>query len=135
MVQRGIRDSTLAVMLGVIAAGGARAHDDPEHGPGSREVRAGAFHVHLVPLGNGFEVHVHDAVSHKSVDLSRAESKATLLADGKTSVLPLAVKATGILTSAQTLPQQWTLLVTLHVPGQKPAQARFTSTRADAHAR
>ncbi len=104
MVQRGIRDLTLAVMLCVIAAGGARAHDEPEHGPGSRDVRAGAFPVHLVPLGNGFEVHVHDAVSHKAVDLSRAKSKATLL-------------------------------VTLHVPGQKQAQTHFTSTRADAHAR
>jgi hypothetical protein len=134
MIQRRMCNLALAALLGVIGTSAALAHDDHEHGPGSRDVRAGAFHVHLVPVGKGFEIHVHDAATHTSVDLSRATSKATLLADGKTSVLPLAVKGAGILTSAQALPKQWTLLVSLNVPGQKPAQARFTSTKIDEHA-
>lgn len=135
MIERCIRDLALAALWCVLVTGTASAHED-EHdaGPGGREVRAGAFHVHLVPVGQGFEVHVHDAATHRSVDLSRAKAKATLLADGKTSVLPLAAKGPGILTSAQSLPKQWTLLVALNVPGHKPAQARFTSTRTGKHA-
>lgn len=132
MIQRCIRQLTFAALLCALGTGAAFAHED-EHGPGSQEVRAGAFHVHLVPVGKGFEVHVHDAATHRSVDLSRATTKATLLADGKTSVLPLAVKGAGILTSTQSLPKQWTLLVALNVPGQKPAQARFTSTKMGQH--
>jgi hypothetical protein len=134
MIHARIRELALAALLCMAATGTAIAHDDDDHGPGSQEVKAGAFHVHLVPVGSGFEVHVHDAATHKSVDLARATTKATLLADGKTSVLPLAVKGTGILSSKQALPQRWTLLVALNVPGQKPAQARFSSTQMGKHA-
>jgi hypothetical protein len=110
-------------------------HDhDHNHGSASYDATVGAFHLHVIPVGNVFEVHVHSVAKHESVDLSKARTKATLLADGKTTVIPLTIKGKGILTSAQPLPKQWTLLIALNVPGQPPAQARFTSTKAGKHA-
>jgi hypothetical protein len=112
----------------------AKQQDDHDHGSASYDATVGAFHLHVIPVGKVFEVHVHSVEKHESVDLSKARTKATLLADGKTTVIPLTVKGKGILTSAQPLPKQWTLLVALNVPGRPPAQARFTSTKAGKHA-
>jgi hypothetical protein len=50
-------------------------------------------------------------------------------------ILTPAVRSTGILTSTQPLPRQWALRASLDMPGQKPAQARFASTKNDRHAR
>jgi hypothetical protein len=92
---------------------------------------AGAYHVHLVPVDKGFEVHVHDKAKHLPVDLTRGKVIATLLRDGKKSQLPLAHhEQKGIMTSAAGLTGHWTLLVAITLQGQKPAQARFTSTGA-----
>ena len=120
--------------LGAVAAGKDDHDHDHDHPAGSYDATAGAFHLHVIPLKGTFEVHVHSVAKHESVDLSKAKTKATLLANGKTTVVPLTVKGKGILTSAQPLPKQWTLLVALNVPGQAPAQARFTSTKASKHA-
>jgi hypothetical protein len=116
------------------AASKQKDDHDHAHGAASYDATAGAFHLHVIPVGNVFEVHVHSVAKHESVDLSKARTKATLLADGKTTVIPLTIKGKGILTSAQPLPKQWTLLIALNVPGQPPAQARFTSTKAGKHA-
>lgn len=105
----------------------ALAHEGETHGPATLNVTSGAFHVHLVPLDKGFEVHVHDVAKHLPVDLTSARTRATLLAGGKTAVVPLTVKGKGILGGAAPLPPHWTLLVTLTVRGQKPATARFSS--------
>lgn len=114
---------------------GAATKDAHDHAhAASYDATAGAFHLHVIPLKTTFEVHVHSVEKHESVDLSKAKTKATLLANGKTTVIPLTVKGKGILTSAQPLPKQWTLLVALNVPGRAPAQARFTSTKAAKHA-
>lgn len=126
----------LSCSLALDATAAAKQDDhDHDHATVSYDATAGAFHVHVIPLEGGFEVHVHSVAKHESVDLSKARAKATLLADGKTTAVPLTVKGKGILASAQPLPKQWTLLVVLNVPGQAPAQARFTSTRASRHAR
>lgn len=129
----------IAAMLlaGTFALGAFAANQDEhdhDHAAASYDATVGAFHLHVIPLKGTFEVHVHSVAKHESVDLSKAKTKATLLADGKTTVIPLTVKGKGILTSAQPLPQRWTLLVALNVPGQAPAQARFTSTKAAKHA-
>lgn len=133
MIERFFRPLLCATLLCTLGAVTAAAGED-DHGPGGQEVHTGAFHVHLVTVDEGFEVHVHDAATHRPVDLSRARTRATLLADGKTAVLPLSVKGIGILGSRQVLPRQWTLLVALEVAGSKPAQARFTSTKMGTHA-
>lgn len=127
-----------ALATAAIPAAAATQKDAHDHqhdsGSASYDATVGAFHLHVIPIGNVFEVHVHSVEKHESVDLSKARTKATLLADGKTTVIPLTVKGKGILTSAQPLPKQWTLLVALNVPGRPPAQARFTSTKAGKHA-
>jgi hypothetical protein len=124
----------LSCTLALTAGAAGKDEHDHDHPAGSYDATAGAFHLHVIPLKGTFEVHVHSVAKHESVDLSKARTKATLLADGKTTVVPLTVKGKGILTSAQPLPKQWTLLVALNVPGQAPAQARFTSTKATKHA-
>jgi hypothetical protein len=124
----------LSCTLALTAAAIGKDDHADDHPAGSYDATAGAFHLHVIPLNGRFEVHVHSVAKHESVDLSKARTKATLLADGKTKVVPLTVKGKGILTSAQPLPKQWTLLVALNVPGQAPAQARFTSTQATQHA-
>lgn len=118
--------------LGVTATY-TEAHDDNQ-AAASYDTQAGAFHVHLIPLKRTFEVHVHSVAKHESVDLSKARTKATLLAEGKTTVIPLTVNGKGILTSARPLPRQWTLLIAFNLPGQPSAQARFTSAKAAKHA-
>jgi hypothetical protein len=124
----------LSCTLALTAGAASKDDHDHDHPAGSYDATAGAFHLHVIPLKGTFEVHVHSVAKHESVDLSKAKTKATLLADGKTTVVPLTVKGKGILTSAQPLPKQWTLLVALNVPGQALTQARFTSTKAGKHA-
>ncbi len=110
------------------------AHEGEDHGAANLNATAGAFHVHLVPLEKGFEVHVHDVAKHLPVDLTSARTRATLLVGGKTTVVPLAIKGKGILSGAATPPPRWTMLVTLTVPGQKTASARFSSGDSKPHA-
>ena len=112
----------------------AVAHEGENHEPARLNVTAGAFHLHLVPLQKGFEVHVHDVAKHLPVDLTSARTRATLLAGGKTTAVPLTVKGKGILAGAATLPPRWAMLVTLTVAGQKVTTARFSSGEKKANA-
>jgi hypothetical protein len=93
---------------------------------------AGDYHVHLITVANGFEVHVHDLATHSLVDLQRGTVTATLLKDGKRTKVPLAHKQKSIMTSALPLTGKWTMLIAINLQGKKPAQARFSSVTADA---
>lgn len=125
--------TVIALLLGTAVPSTALSHEGEKHAADTLNVQVGAFHMHLVALDKGFEVHVHDVAKHLPVDLAKAKTRATLLVDGKTTVLPLSVKAKGILSGATPLPPRWTLLVMLNVPGQKPATARFSAPGAKAH--
>lgn len=122
---RGLR-SMLAAALLCLAPMAAHAHGD-EASKGGWDVETGAFHVHLLPADAKFHIHVHDAKTHGSVNLAQAKVTARLLAGGKTTEIPLKVAASGVMEGAQTLKGDWTMLVSINVPGQKPAQARFSS--------
>jgi hypothetical protein len=92
---------------------------------------AGDYHVHLISVANGFEVHVHDLETHSLVDLQRGTVSATLLKDGKRTKVPLVHKQKSIVTSAAPLTGKWTMLIAISLQGKKPTQIRFSSAAAD----
>jgi hypothetical protein len=92
------------------------------------DATSAAFHVHVIAVGNGFELHVHDKAKHLPVDLTRGKVTATMLKDGKRVALPLVHKQTGIMTSASPLAGKWAMLVAFQLTGTKPQQVRFAST-------
>ena len=94
------------------------------------DATSAAFHVHVIAVGSGFELHVHDKAKHLPVDLTRGKVTATMLKDGKRIALPLVHKQTGIMTSAAPLAGKWTILVAFQLNGTKPQQIRFSSTSA-----
>lgn len=94
------------------------------------DASSAAFHVHVIAVEKGFELHVHDKAKHLPVDLKRGKVTATMLKDGKRIVLPLLHKQTGIMTSATPLAGKWTILVAFQLTGTKPQQVRFSSMSA-----
>jgi hypothetical protein len=93
---------------------------------------AGDYHVHLIAVPTGFEVHVHDLATHGLVDLQRGTVTATLLKDGKRAKVALTHKQKSIVASAAPLTGNWTMLIAISLQGKKPAQIRFSSVAADA---
>lgn len=94
------------------------------------DATSAAFHVHVIAVGNGFELHVHDKAKHLPVDLTRGKVTATMLKDGKRVALPLVHKQTGIMTSSSPLAGKWAMLVAFQLTGTKPQQVRFASAPA-----
>ncbi len=91
------------------------------------DMSAGDYHTHLLSTETGFQLHVHDKATHQVVDTRKGKVVATLLAGGRTQVLPLSFLQAGVLTGDRVLTGDWTLLVRFDVPGLKPAQVRYSS--------
>ncbi len=91
------------------------------------DMSAGDFHTHLVSTERGFQLHIHDKATHKVVDTRRGRVVATMLSGTRTQPVALTFLQAGVLTAAQPLAGDWTLLVRFDVPGMKPAQVRYSS--------
>ena len=99
------------------------------------DMTSGPFHTHLIAHPGGFELHIHSKATHKSVDTSKGTVVATLLAGGKSTTIPLAIKQVGILVGKRELVGDWVMLFRLDVPGMKSAQLRYSSKmKTAAHA-
>ena len=88
---------------------------------------AGAYHVHLMSMDTGFDVHIHSAKDHSAVDTTTGKVTVQMLDAGKLRAVPLSVRQKGILAGTQQLSGDGTLLLSINLPGNKPAQLRFSS--------
>ena len=88
---------------------------------------AGAYHVHLISMDTGFDLHIHSAKDHKAVDTAPGKVTVQMLENGKPKAVPLSVRQKGILAGNKQLTGDWTLLLSINLPGNKPAQLRFSS--------
>ncbi|MEZ5515726.1 MAG: hypothetical protein R3F58_17815 [Steroidobacteraceae bacterium] len=88
---------------------------------------AGAYHVHLITVDTGFDLHIHSAKDHSAVDTATGKVTVRMLENGKPQTVPLTVRQKGILAGAKQLTGAWTMLLSINLPGNKPAQLRFSS--------
>lgn len=116
----------------VLAPESLRAHE-PRRGPnGGQKVDIGSNHAELVAQGNTLRLFLFDAAD-RPMAVSGATAQAVVLAGGRQATVPLApagenlLQGTGDFTAARGM----RAVVTLTLPGQRPAQARFTPLDQD----
>ena len=91
------------------------------------DMTVGSYHTHLILHDDRFELHLHDKATHGIVDTSKGRYTATLLAGGKTTVVPVTASKNGIITGRPVPKGEWVLLFRVEAPGRAPVQVRYSS--------
>jgi len=97
-------------------------------GPNGGQVQdIGSYHAELLLRGNEVLVYVFDH-SDRPVQVAGATAQAVLLANGRQQTVPLAAAGPNLLRGTAELSgaRGVRTVVSLTLPGQRPAQARFT---------
>ena len=105
----------------------ARAHE-PRRGPnGGQKVDIGTNHAELVAAGNTLRLFLFDGAD-RPIPAAGATAQAIILAGGRQATITLAPSGDNLLagTGDFTAVRGMRAGVTLTLPGQRPAQARFT---------
>ena len=105
----------------------ARAHE-PRRGPnGGQKVDIGTNHAELVAAGNTLRLFLFDGAD-RPIPAAGATAQAIILAGGRQATITLAPSGDNSLagTGDFTAVRGMRAVVTLTLPGQRPAQARFT---------
>lgn len=105
----------------------ARAHE-PRRGPnGGQKVDIGTNHAELVAAGNTLRLFLFDGAD-RPIPAAGATAQAIILAGGRQATITLAPSGDNLLagTGDFTAVRGMRAVVTLTLPGQRPAQARFT---------
>lgn len=106
---------------------GARAHE-PRRGPnGGQKVDMGTNHVELVAAGNTLRLFLFDGAD-RPIAAAGATAQAVILAGGRQTTVALTPSGDNVLagTGDFLAARGMRAVVTLTLPGQRPAQARFT---------
>jgi len=119
----------LAALLAgfVVAPLAARAHE-PRRGPnGGQKVDIGSNHAELVAEGNTLRLFLFDGAD-RAIPATGATAQAIILAGGRQTTITLAPTADNVLagTGDFMASRGMRAVVTLTLPGHRPAQARFT---------
>ena len=110
----------------------ARAHE-PRRGPnGGQKVDIGQNHAELVAQGNTLRLFLFDGAD-RPLPAAGATAQAVVLAGGRQATIPLAAAEGNLLQGSGdfTAARGMRAVVTLTLPGQRPAQARFTPMDQD----
>ncbi|SFL14436.1 hypothetical protein [Falsiroseomonas stagni] len=105
----------------------ARAHE-PRRGPnGGQKVDIGTNHAELVAAGNTLRLFLFDGAD-RPIPAAGATAQAVILAGGRQATVALAPAGDNVLvgTGDFAAARGMRAVVTLTLPGQRPAQARFT---------
>ena len=105
----------------------ARAHE-PRRGPnGGQKVDIGTNHAELVAAGNTLRLFLFDG-AERPIPAAGATAQAIILAGGRQATITLALSGDNLLagTGDFIAVRGMRAVVTLTLPGQRPAQARFT---------
>lgn len=124
----------LAAVLAALslAPASVRAHE-PRRGPnGGQKVDIGQNHAELVAQGNTLRLFLFDGAD-RPVPAAGATAQAVVLAGGRQATIPLAAAGGNLLQGSGdfTAARGMRAVVTLTLPGQRPAQARFTPMDQD----
>ena len=126
MTQRRLLLASLTLVpFGVPIA--ARAHE-PRRGPnGGQKVDIGTNHAELVAAGNTLRLFLFDGAD-RPIPAAGATAQAVILAGGRQATVSLAPAGDNVLvgTGDFAAARGMRAVVTLTLPGQRPAQARFT---------
>ncbi|MEY4838924.1 MAG: hypothetical protein RLZZ475_2783 [Pseudomonadota bacterium] len=105
----------------------ARAHE-PRRGPnGGQKVDIGTNHAELLAAGNTLRLFLFDGAD-RPIPAAGATAQAVILAGGRQVTVALTPSGDNVLagTGDFTAARGMRAVVTLTLPGQRPAQARFT---------
>ena len=105
----------------------ARAHE-PRRGPnGGQKVDIGTNHAELLAAGNTLRLFLFDSAD-RPIPAAGATAQAVILAGGRQVTVALTPSGDNVLagTGDFTAARGMRAVVTLTLPGQRPAQARFT---------
>jgi len=124
-----IRRRPLPALLGgfVLAPLVARAHE-PRRGPnGGQKVDIGSNHAELVAADNTLRLFLFDGAD-RPIAAAGATAQAVILAGGRQATIALAPTGDNVLAGSGDFiaARGMRAVVTLTLPGQRPAQARFT---------
>lgn len=111
----------------VLAPFAAVAHE-PRRGPnGGQKVDIGSNHAELVAEGNTLRLFLFDGAD-RPIPAAGVTAQAVILAGGRQATIALAPTGANVLagTGDFVAARGMRAVVTLTLPGQRPAQARFT---------
>ncbi len=104
-----------------------RAHEARRGPNGGQKVDIGTNHAELVAAGNTLRLFLFDGAD-RPIPAAGATAQAIILAGGRQATITLAPSGDNVLAGSGdfTAVRGMRAVVTLTLPGQRPAQARFT---------
>ncbi len=116
------------LLAGLILTPVAVSAHEARRGPnGGQKVDIGSNHAELVAAGNALRLFLFDGAD-RPIPAAGATAQAIILAGGRQATITLTPSGENVLTGSGdfTAVRGMRAVVTLTLPGQRPAQARFT---------